>query len=429
MTLTLFTRSLGLLTLAAAVALSGCGDPGARAAAPAAARFALGYRTSGADDAPIERAQQAVRRQPSAEAYLDLATAFIQRQRRGRDPQFLIYAEDALAAARQAGGDALPGVAVADIYLLTEQHRFIEARDAAARLIATRPDDADGHLLLGDALLELGDYDGAADAYQRAADRRPDLRTYERAAHIRWLDGDIDGAAELLGFALEAASRRDPEPAAWCHVALGTMAWQRGDLPAAAAAVERALALVAAYPPALLLDARVRFGRGDLAGALARLDAIPNRLRTLEELSLRGDLLDGLGRGADAARISELVAQRGRTDPREAARYWARRGVEPARAVELASTATQSRPTIDALAVEAIALARAGRPGDARASLARARRLGTPDPRLPLYSALIELADRKPAAARAALAEALPAARAVDPVLVAQLERHLEAQP
>ena len=431
--MTLLSSKLLPLTLAVAVALAfpGCtGDLPADDVAPARARLALGYRAApSGDDAAIARAQDAVHRQPRPDAYLALATAFIQRQRHARDPRFLVYAEDALAAARELGGGDQPGVAVAAIYLLTEQHRFAEARDAARRLAAAHPDDADGHLLLGDALLELGDYDGAADAYQRAIDRHPDLRTYERGAHVRWLDGDVDGALELIQLALESASARDPEPAAWCHVALGTMMWQRGDLAAAAASAARALALVPDYPAARLLDARVRFGKGDLAGALQSLGAIPERLRTIEELSLESDLLDGLGRSAEAARIAAAIAVRGKNDPREAARYWARRGVESARAVELASAVARARPTVEALAVEALALARAGRPWEARASLARAGRLGTRDPRLPLYAALVEVSAGKPVEARAALAGALPAARAVDPVLVAQLERRLEVLP
>src|SRR5205085_2499650 len=99
--------------------------------------------------------------------------------------------------------------------------RFAEARDAARELIASRADDSTGHLVLGDALLELGDFDEAVASYQRAMDLRPDLRAYERAAHARWLTGDVEGSIELYAMATDAGSVRDPESTAWCWTELG----------------------------------------------------------------------------------------------------------------------------------------------------------------------------------------------------------------
>ena len=416
-----------LAALVSALVVAACSREAAPAA-PARGRFAMSYAPTETTpaDAAIARAQADVRRQPDrAEPYVALATAFIQRSRWGRSPTFLVHAGDALDAARALGGAGVD-VATADITLLTEQHRFAEARDASRRLVAAAPGEPTGYLLLGDALLELGDVDGAADAYQRAIDIRPDLRSYERAAHVRWLDGDVDGAIDLLGRALEAGSRRDPEPAAWCTVALGSLLWQRGQLDAAATSAERALALVPEYPGALLLSARVQVARGDAAGALAALDRIPAPVRTVEELALRADALALLGRSTDD--VAAEIGRRVRSDPREVARYWARRGREVERARALAAAVADERPTIDALAVLALADARAGRVADARAALARARRLGTPDPRLPLYDAAVALAAGDRTAARRLLAAA-PLARTVDPVLVADLERRLAVSP
>ena len=48
--------------------------------------------------------------------------------------------------------------------------------------------------LLGDAVLEQGSLDEAAIAYQCMVDLRPDLQSYSRVAHLRWLKGDVDGA-------------------------------------------------------------------------------------------------------------------------------------------------------------------------------------------------------------------------------------------
>jgi tetratricopeptide (TPR) repeat protein len=397
-------------------------------AAPARARFAMGYAptTPVAADGGILRAQAEVRRAPeTAEPYVALATAFLQRARWSRNPAFLVHADDALAAARALGGRGA-ALSVAAIVLASEQHRFAEAQDGAARLVAAAPADPIGHLLLGDARLELGDIDGAADAYQRAVDLRPDLRSYERAAHVRWLDGDVEGAVEMLGRALDAASPRDPEPAAWCYAALGGVAWLRGDLRGAAVAAERALALVPGYPGALLVRARVLAARGDRGGALAALDAVAVPARTVEELALRVDVLRALGRAAEADRVAADIGRRAAGDPREVARVWARYGAEPERAARIAGELARERPTIEALAVAALAEARTGRVAEARAVMARARRLGTRDPRLALYAAVIELAAGERDAARRLVAAA-PAVGVVDPVLAAEVTRRLEA--
>src|SRR5258705_403501 len=49
----------------------------------------------------------------------------------------------------------------------TEFHHFVTARDAAKELCAAEPDNPKGYELLGDALVELGDYAVAASAYRQ----------------------------------------------------------------------------------------------------------------------------------------------------------------------------------------------------------------------------------------------------------------------
>ena len=72
----------------------------------------------------------------------------------------------------------------------------------------------------GDALIEMGDYDAAADAYQKMVELRPDLASYNRAAHYRFLFGDTSGAIRIMKQAIEAGSS-SPENVAWCMVDLG----------------------------------------------------------------------------------------------------------------------------------------------------------------------------------------------------------------
>ena len=73
--------------------------------------------------------------------------------------------------------------------------------------------------LLGDALMEQGRLAEAVAAYQRMVDLRPDLQSYSRVAHIRWLKGDLDGAIEVARL---AARCREPARSRVCIVVADT---------------------------------------------------------------------------------------------------------------------------------------------------------------------------------------------------------------
>jgi len=408
----------------------GCGSgraPSARresAADPIAATFALAYAAK-AGEVEIQRAQDAVRAAPEqARAYARLARAFLVRRRESGDPALGGYAEDALLAA-QARDPRDPEVMTVAILELHDRHQFREARAAARELVKASPSDATGHLLEGDAALELGDYDGAEQAFQRALDLSLDLRTYSRGAYLRWLHGDVDGALELMDMAIGAAGPKSREPAAWCFVEVGDLLRRRGDLRRARVAAERALALVDGYLPARALRARVRAAGGEREEAIAEMQAVAKTTQTAEHLLALADMQAAAGRAREAAENLAEAEKLAGHDPLPVAAYLARHAAEPARALALAEKAEAERPSVFASAVHAVALVRAGRAVEARAAARRARRLGTPAAEIYLAEALAESAggDRKRAAA--ALATAMEIEPRVDPVLVAELRSKL----
>ncbi len=416
-----------LISTAMLVASASCSHDTAGEARPLpSARFALGYRPGeGAGELEIQRAQDELRKQPGqAGAYARLAQAFLQRERETADSTLSAYAEDAMMAA-EARDPRDPEVMTTSILRLDQEHRFREARDAARDLIKAAPHDSIGFLLLGDALLELGDYDAAADAYQTAVDTRPDLRSYSRGGYIRWLHGDVDGALQLMESALQAAGPRNREPAAWCYVEVGDMLRRRGKYRAARSAAERALALVPGYLPARTLRARANARMGERDQAVAELAEVVARRATSEQLLLMADLLDQAGRASEAAaRVAEAEKLASR-DPLPLALFLARHRRSPERALALAEQAVRERPSIFALDARALAMLRAGRVSEAREAIARALRLGTPSAELHLHRGLIELAAGDRDAARAELARARAIDPAADDILLAELEHGL----
>jgi tetratricopeptide (TPR) repeat protein len=403
------------------------------------ATFALGYEPA-RSEARIVAAQQQVRRAPDqAGGYVALAEAFLIRWRETAEASYMGYAKDALAAARELAPRD-PAVMTTRIMMLMDGHAFAEAASTAREVIAmgaTGADPTTAYLLLSDALLELGDTEGAVAALQQAMDRFPDLRAHSRAAHLRWLHGDVDGALESMDDALRAGSR-DPEAVAWCYVDLGMMLWHQGQLDPALRAAQKALELVAGYPPALSLQARVLEARSEQPGppeareraldqAVAALEQVVERQPTTDELLRLAEILARRGRRDDAARTLARAEILARHDPLPLALYHARHGTERERALALADKAVAERATVHTHDVMALALLRAGRVKDANAAMDRALALNTPDARLVLHRGLIELAAGHRDAARASLDRANQQNPHADPLLARELAAMLEA--
>ncbi len=135
--------------------------------------------------------------------------------------------------------------------------------------------------LLGDALMEQGRLAEAAEAYQKMIDLKPFYQSYTRAAHLRWLRGDLDGAIDMMRAAVKAASPRDPESIAWAYARLAVYELQRGRLAAAGQMADASLRSVPDYAAALLARGRIELARKKPVDAVetltraARLNPLP----------------------------------------------------------------------------------------------------------------------------------------------------------
>lgn len=284
-------------------------------------------------------------------------------------------------------------------HVLQTRHRFAEAEAIARKLVAARASAAD-FALLGDALYDEGKISEAAEAYQQMVDLKPSLDSYARAANIRWIKGDLEGAVRLQTLAVRAGGPGDVGALAWSLCRLGQLVWQQGDGVTAARCATRALELAPEFEPALLLQGRLLLAAGRPAEAIVPLARAVEILPLPEPRWVYAEALRAAGRDADAAAIEDQLVSEGRAeDPRTVALFLATRGREAAVAVQLAGTELNVRADVMTHAANAMALARDSKINDALSQIHAALAEGTSDARLFLYAGYVSAAAREPGAA------------------------------
>ncbi len=274
-------------------------------------------------------------------------------------------------------------------HVLHSLHRFKEAEEIA-RELASKRGIAFDFGLLGDALMEQGKLSDAVIAYQKMLDLKPGLQSYSRAAHVRWLKGDLEGAIELMRLAAGAASPNDADSAAWAYARLSNYELQAGNRKKAAEACDAAITMRRDYAPGLLVCSRVMMAEGrdntaiPLLQRAAELDPLPEYQWAL------ADALRAARREDEALKVeSKLVARGEADDPRTFALYLATRGEQIQKAVSLTESELKARSDVFTLDAHAWALAAAGRFDEAHTTIQRALAEGTRDARLFLHAAVI----------------------------------------
>lgn len=345
-------------------------------------------------DQEIIRLQQEARRteEPWRTAYLErLGWAFITKARTSFDPGFYKLAEQCALCIESKKPHSVEAMLLRG-HVLHNLHQFKEGEALARELVTQRGLSFD-YGLLGDLLMEQGKIDEAIDAYQTMMDQKPGPQAYSRAAHVRWLKGDLQGAIAMIEMATGASSSRDPESSAWAHVRLALYELQAHNTQKASNLIETALALQPDYAPALLARGRVFLSEGKNAEATdpltraVQLNPLPEYQWVLTEA------LRTAGRRDEACAVEGQLMQRGAADdPRTFALYLATTGRDTKTAVRLAEEELKMRADIFTLDTLAWALRAAGRIREAHLFSKRALAEGTQDARLFYHAAVIAAA-------------------------------------
>ena len=352
--------------------------------------------------------------------YLDLATR---------------AAEASLASVseiRNAGG--LSALAQAEFSL----HDFAAARDHAVQLTKLDPGKGYPYALLGDALLELGDYDGAAVAFQKLQRINGGISdsSETRQARLAYLRGDNAGATRHFSTALVIALNYSVPPrevVAWCRWQLGETAFAGGDYETAERHYREALVTFPDYYRALASHGRVRAAVGDLPGAILQYERVVGILPDPLFIGTLGDLYQIAGREKDAAaqyalveHIGHLSAASGALYNRQLAIFYADHDLKADEAYASAAREYEARQDIygaDALAWTAL---KAGKISEAQAAIKNALKLGTRDAKLFYHAGMIARAAGDKDAARDYLKRALTLNPQFDPLQAVIAKRALE---
>ena len=349
-----------------------------------------------------------------------LAGAYIQKMRETTDFGYIDRAEKLVAhtlTAEAANYEALR--LRSEIGL--ERHHFAEVAGFSREMIRIAPDDAWNWGTLGDSLMELGQYDDAADAYQKMMSLRPNQSSYNRASYYRWVMGDADGAIAIMRRAIEAGSSA-PENTAWCLVDLGNLYFKTARLEQAADTFSEALRIFPGYHPAHAGLGRVKAAQGKTAEAIENFKRAQAVVPMPEYAAALAELYERTGKKDDARRQMELLdvvdrmvqANNEKTN-RNLALVYADEGRKLDRALELAQADLEVRGDVYTYDALAWALFKNGRYAEAEQAAGKALRFGTPEPAFYFHAGMIESALRKRQDAAKSLEHALALNRHFDP--------------
>ena len=333
------------------------------------------------------------------EAYNALALALSRRARETSDVKFYAEAEENLNKSFAIAPDNFDGKRI-QVWLLLGKHEFAAARDEALKLNKKVPDDVMVYGFLTDANVELGNYDEAEKSAQLMLDLRPgNTPGITRAAYLRELFGDVDGALELMNMALQSTGPAEAEDAAWILTQMAHLDLSVGRLADAETNLQQALAGFPGYHYALGNLAKVRIAQKRYDEAVQLLNQRYLAAPHAENLYDLAEALQSAGRADEARKAfaefeqkSLLETDRGDNSNRELIFYYADYAHRPLQALEVARKEFSRRHDVYTLDAYAWALHVNEEDQEARKQIEKALKVGIRDARIIRHAGEIALA-------------------------------------
>lgn len=361
----------------------------------------------------IRNLQTSLEKNPhNSQQWALLGAAFLQRVRENGDPSNYSRAEQAFQKALEL--DQNNFLAVGGMGgLKLAQHQFREAIVWGERAAQLNPDNAGLYGVLGDAQLELGEYDAAFKHFQTMVDTRPDLSSYARVSYARELVGDRAGALENMERAVNAGAANS-EARSWALVQLGNLYFGQGDLENARSAYQAALQNWNDYPYARGGLAQVYAAQGDYAQAIQTYTRLLETIPLPEFVIGLGDVYQVSGDNANAqkqyalvAAMQQLASANGVDTDAELALFNADHKMDLNHTLELAKRAYEKRPGIFVADTLAWTYYQRGDYKNAEEYIEKALSLGTQNALLLYHAGMIQVALGNAARGRELLERAL----------------------
>jgi tetratricopeptide (TPR) repeat protein len=348
----------------------------------------------------MAQAQRLIEKNPkNFEAFNALALAQSRRARETSDVKFYAAAEESLKESFAISPDNFDGKRI-EVWLLLGKHEFAAAREEALKLNRRMPDDVMVYGFLTDANAELGNYEEAEKSAQLMLDLRPgNSPGVARAAYLRELFGDVDGALELMDMALQSTSPGEAEDAAWILSQIGHLELSVGRIADAETSLQQALVRFPGYHYALGNLAKVRIVQKRYDEAVDLLRQRYHAAPHAENLYDLAEALQSAGRTEEAERAfgefepkSLLESDRGDNSNRELIFYYTDYAHRPLKALGVARKEFARRHDVYTLDAYAWALHVNGEDQEARRQIEAALRVGIRDAKLIRHAGEIALA-------------------------------------
>jgi tetratricopeptide (TPR) repeat protein len=286
------------------------------------------------------------------------------------------------------------------------EHRFEDALAWAQNAIALGSGDPSPWAIAGDALADMGDYAGAAEAYSKL--QSPDDSMGERLAisyqresrmsYLRLIAGDTQGALQLMSSALASSleTRMPAENIAWSQYQLGEELFQTGGIAAAEGAYLAALDEYPRYYRALAGLGKVRVAQGRYSDAAELFKEALAVVPYPEYAAALGDVYRKMGQPQEAKKqydlvefIGHLSAVNQQIHNRDLAFFYADHDLNLEQSLTLARRELEVRRDVYTWDVLAWSLFKNGKFLEAAGATEHALAQGTQDPMLYFHAGMI----------------------------------------
>lgn len=330
--------------------------------------------------ARIASARKSVQTDPKApQGYIDLASALCRQARDSEDLADYGEADAALDRALELSPGNFDALKLRIVVLLGRRD-FVEALKRATELNRKVRDDIAVWGYLVDANMAIGDYTEAEKDAQWILDlRRGSTLGFVKAAGLREVFGDLEGAIEFYDEALLRTSPNDFEERSWLMTRNARLQLASGNAKRAGELLEKALALNPHSEFTMGQMASLEASRGDYAGAVSLYRQLAEKTPNADNLYKLAVMLEKQGQAEDAAAAFQKFEAKARAEMahtfnanHDLVFYYADRRNSPAEALSIAGKEAEVRHDSETLDAYAWALFRSGKFAEAKTQMDRA---------------------------------------------------------